>query len=218
MGNCHASTEDNTPRCVTRERRRFIFVRHGHGAHNEKGCRGWRGFSGQRDPPLTFSGIAQATSLRRCPQLFDALQHGCLLECSPLRRAQDTAFHALDGYAVCVAPYVMESNLAARALSRASHTLAGRVNGSENSALSRAEQWRYQLSGLLHDTQGGYYTHYTQGGYYSFQGGFPRILLFITRGLTVYNKWFYCPFLRGCTCISKALGQVKRAPGRWPED
>ena len=138
--------------------------------------------------------------------------------CSPLRRAQDTAFHALDGYAVCVAPYVMESNLAARALSRASHTLAGRVNGSENSALSRAEQWRYQLSGLLHDTQGGYYTHYTQGGYYSFQGGFPRILLFITRGLTVYSKWFYYAFLRGCTCISKALGQVKRAPGRWPED
>ena len=131
------------------QRKTLVFIRHGHGCHNDKqnGTHGqWKGLSGICDPPLTNLGAEQAGTLPKCNKLTAILARGARVECSALRRAQDTARHALqpyagpEGIAVQVVPHCNEMNKAARAVSKVCRRAATLVNGSENTPICKEMQ------------------------------------------------------------------------------
>merc|ERR1712166_1084209 len=131
------------------QRKTLVFIRHGHGCHNDKqnGTHGqWKGLGGICDPPLTNLGAEQAGTLPKCNKLTAILARGARVECSALRRAQDTARHALqqyagpEGIAVQVVPHCNEMNKAARAVSKVCRRAATLVNGSENTPICKEMQ------------------------------------------------------------------------------
>ena len=133
---------------ATGSRKRLVFVRHGEGCHNytaKSMHADWKGCSGFPDAPLTYVGIAQALSLATNPALLQSMQEGAHVQCSPLRRAQDTMRYALrasastgEGLFVQVSPFVNELNCCARCCP----CLATLMNGAENTSLPEAEQRR----------------------------------------------------------------------------